>query len=78
MDGSPLRRCPLCTCSRPSAGLIVGKSHERLNWLHRWVGRTVLVTASVHGWRFYTDWVRADFVEDQIRMMPMIKYGFGA
>jgi predicted ferric reductase len=59
-------------------GLITGTSHERLNWLHRWVGRTILVTASVHGWHFYTDWVRSDFVEYQLRMMPMIKYGFGA
>lgn len=59
-------------------GFVVGTSHERLNWLHRWVGRTMLVTASVHGWHFYTDWARADFVDHQIRMMPMIKYGFGA
>ncbi|KAL2020031.1 hypothetical protein VTK56DRAFT_8934 [Thermocarpiscus australiensis] len=59
-------------------GFLVGTSHERLNWLHRWVGRTMLVTASVHGWHFYTDWARTDFVEYEIRMMPMIKYGFGA
>lgn len=59
-------------------GFIAGTSHERLNWLHRWVGRTMLVTASVHGWHFYTDWVRADFVEYELRMMPMVKYGFGA
>ncbi|KAJ4290043.1 ferric-chelate reductase Frp1 [Collariella sp. IMI 366227] len=59
-------------------GFLVGTSHERLNWLHRWVGRTVFVTATVHGWHFYADWVRSDFVEYQIEMMPMIKYGFGA
>ncbi|KAL2264181.1 hypothetical protein VTK26DRAFT_887 [Humicola hyalothermophila] len=59
-------------------GFLVGTSHERLIWLHRWVGRTMLVTASVHGWHFYADWARADFVEYQIRVMPMVKYGFGA
>lgn len=59
-------------------GLIVGTSHERLNWIHRWVGRTMFVTASVHGWYFYTEWVRADFVEYELKMMPMVKYGFGA
>ncbi|KAK4097604.1 hypothetical protein N658DRAFT_433597 [Parathielavia hyrcaniae] len=59
-------------------GFVVGTSHERLNWLHRWVGRTVFVTASVHGWHFYTDWVRAEFVEYQLRMQPSIKYGIGA
>ena len=59
-------------------GFLVGTSHERLNWLHRWVGRTMLVTASVHGWHFYTDWVRSDFVEYELKMMPMVKYGLGA
>ncbi|KAJ2898603.1 Arginine--tRNA ligase cytoplasmic [Zalerion maritima] len=58
--------------------LLIGSSHERLNWLHRWVARTILVTASVHGWHFWTQWVRADFVEFQMEMMPMTKYGLGA
>ncbi|AEO68631.1 uncharacterized protein THITE_2118215 [Thermothielavioides terrestris NRRL 8126] len=59
-------------------GFLVGTSHERLNWLHRWVGRTMLVTATVHGWHFYTDWARTDFVQYELKMMPMVKYGFGA
>ena len=59
-------------------GIIAGTSHERLNWLHRWVGRTMFVTASVHGWHFWTQWVRADFVEYELQVMPMVKYGLGA
>ncbi|GJD05350.1 ferric reductase like transmembrane component [Colletotrichum higginsianum] len=59
-------------------GLIVGVSHERLNWLHRWVARTMFVTATVHGFHFWTEWVRADFVETQLRILPAIKYGLGA
>ncbi|KAK0712101.1 hypothetical protein B0H67DRAFT_555956 [Lasiosphaeris hirsuta] len=59
-------------------GFIAGTSHERLNWLHRWVARTVFVTATVHGWHFYTEWVLADFVDYQLKMMPMIKYGIAA
>ncbi|KDN64822.1 putative ferric reductase like transmembrane component [Colletotrichum sublineola] len=58
--------------------LIAGVSHERLNWLHRWVGRTMFVTATVHGFHFWTEWVRADFVEAQLRILPSIKYGLGA
>ncbi|KAF9875270.1 ferric reductase like transmembrane component [Colletotrichum karsti] len=58
-------------------GLIVGAGHERLNWLHRWVARTMLVTATVHGFYFYTEWVQADLVEMQMSM-PMIRYGFAA
>ncbi|KAJ0158471.1 Ferric/cupric reductase transmembrane component 7 [Colletotrichum tanaceti] len=59
-------------------GLVVGVSHERLNWLHRWVARTMFVTATVHGFHFWTEWVRADFVETQLRILPAIKYGLGA
>ncbi|KAK3331635.1 hypothetical protein B0T19DRAFT_448148 [Cercophora scortea] len=59
-------------------GFIAGTSHERLNWLHRWVARTIFVTATVHGFHFYTEWVLADFVALQFKMMPMVKYGLGA
>ncbi|KAH7374448.1 ferric reductase like transmembrane component-domain-containing protein [Plectosphaerella cucumerina] len=59
-------------------GLLTGISHERLNWLHRWVGRTMLVTATVHGFYFWTIWVRGDFVEWQMRILPRTKEGLGA
>ncbi|WYZ40970.1 hypothetical protein EsH8_IV_001311 [Colletotrichum jinshuiense] len=59
-------------------GLIIGASHERLNWLHRWVARTMFVTATIHGFHFWSEWVRADFVETQLRILPAIKYGLGA
>lgn len=57
---------------------LLGSSHERLNWMHRWVARTMLVTGAVHGWHFYHQWALADFVEFQLEMMPMVKYGLGA
>jgi NAD(P)H-flavin reductase len=59
-------------------GYIVGSSHERLNWLHRWVSRTLLLTVTVHGGFFMAEWVRADFVKLELEMMPMVKYGIGA
>lgn len=59
-------------------GLIIGSSHERLNWLHRWVARTMLLTGAIHGFHFYDQWVVFDFVQDELDMMPMVKYGFGA
>ncbi|EON99695.1 putative ferric reductase like transmembrane component protein [Phaeoacremonium minimum UCRPA7] len=59
-------------------GLLGGTSYERLNWAHRWVARTIFVTASVHGWHFWTEWVRADIVDYYLPMMPMVKYGLGA
>ncbi|ELR04190.1 hypothetical protein VC83_03096 [Pseudogymnoascus destructans] len=59
-------------------GLLSGSSHERINWLHRWVSRTLLVTVTVHGGFFYVEWYRADLVEVELQMMTMVKYGIGA
>lgn len=59
-------------------GFLIGSSHERLNWLHRWVARTMFITATVHGWHFWTEWVRADFVELELSIMPLVRYGLGA
>ncbi|KAI1413555.1 ferric reductase like transmembrane component-domain-containing protein [Hypoxylon sp. FL1857] len=60
--------------------LITGTSYERLNWLHRWVARTMFVTATVHGWHFWSSWmsVSPDTVSQTLDSMPMIRYGFGA
>ncbi|KAL7920178.1 hypothetical protein ACQKWADRAFT_165485 [Trichoderma austrokoningii] len=59
-------------------GFLIGSGHERLNWLHRWVARTMFVTATVHGFHFWTEWVMADFVDLELEAMPMVKYGLGA
>lgn len=65
-------------------GVLSGSSHERLNWLHRWVSRTLLVTVSIHGSFFYREWVNAgsigteSFVAFELNLMPMVKYGMGA
>ena len=59
-------------------GILIGSSYERLNWLHRWVSRTLWVTVTIHGASFLTEWIRADFVKLEIAMMPMVKYGIAA
>lgn len=59
-------------------GVIAGSSYERLNWLHRWVARTMFVTATIHGFHFWTEYQQAGLVAYMIQMMPMIKYGFAA
>jgi NAD(P)H-flavin reductase len=59
-------------------GLFAGLSYERMNWMHRWVARTMLLTASMHGWHFYQEWAIADFVQLELQMMPMVAYGIGA
>lgn len=32
-----------------------GSSYERLNWLHRWISRTLLVSVTVHGSFFFAE-----------------------
>ncbi|KAM5351114.1 hypothetical protein ACJ41O_003837 [Fusarium nematophilum] len=59
-------------------GFLIGASHERLNWLHRWVARTMFVTATVHGFHFWTMWVRAEFLDYALEIMPLVKYGLAA
>lgn len=59
-------------------GALIGSSHERLNWFHRWASRTLLITVTVHGAFFFREWVRADFVAFELSLMPMVKYGMGA
>lgn len=59
-------------------GFLIGSSHERLNWLHRWVARTLFITVTVHGSFFLSEWMRADFVPIELQMMPMVKYGMGS
>lgn len=59
-------------------GFLIGTGHERLNWLHCWVARTIFVTATVHGFHFWTMWARAEFVEYALEIMPLVKYGIAA
>lgn len=72
----PLIYCLSCKINVIS--LITGISYERLNWLHRWVARTIFLTVIVHWSFFFQEWKVADFVDYELSMMPMIKYGFGA
>lgn len=58
--------------------LITGISYERLNWLHRWIARTLFLTVIVHWSFFFREWWIADFVSLELQMMTMVKYGFGS
>ena len=72
----PLIYC--LSCKMNAISLVTGISYERLNWLHRWVARTLFLTVIVHWSFFFQEWKIADFVDLELQMMPMVKYGFGA
>lgn len=72
---------PLLYCLGGKANiisLITGISYERLNWLHRWVARSIFLTVIVHWSYFFREWWLSDFVKFEFQIMPMVKYGFGA
>lgn len=58
--------------------ILTGISYERLNWLHRWIARTMFLTVIVHWSFFFREWDLAHFVKLEMDMMPMVNYGFGA
>lgn len=58
--------------------MLTGSSHERLNWAHRWIARTMFVTASVHGWHFYSEYAKAGMTSIFFEVMLMGKYGMAA
>lgn len=43
-------------------GYLSGVSYERLNWLHRWCARTMLLTATIHMAYFFTSWAQYDYI----------------
>lgn len=57
--------------------IFFGSSYIDLNWIHKWVSRTLFVTVTIHGGFFITEWVRADFFQPVLDMMPMVRYGLG-
>jgi NAD(P)H-flavin reductase len=68
----------LLSCKVSIIGFLMGSSYERVNWLHRWVSRTLFLCVTFHGSFFLAEWVRADFVAVEMEMMPMVQFGMGA
>ncbi|KAF7552769.1 hypothetical protein G7Z17_g4090 [Cylindrodendrum hubeiense] len=59
-------------------GLILGSSYERINWFHRWVSRIFVLSATIHGSFFVTEWIAADFFWTELRTVGMVKWGLAA
>jgi Ferric reductase like transmembrane component len=58
--------------------LVTGVSYGPLNWLHRWIARTLFLAVIVHWSFFLREWWIADFVKLELEMIPVVKFGFGA
>ncbi|KAI9804974.1 MAG: hypothetical protein M1833_006277 [Piccolia ochrophora] len=59
-------------------GVLVGSSYERLNWLHRWAARCLLLTATIHMGYWFGNWGRYDYITTKIQNDPITRRGIGA
>ncbi|KAF2131059.1 hypothetical protein P153DRAFT_395450 [Dothidotthia symphoricarpi CBS 119687] len=59
-------------------GYLSGVSYERLNWLHRWCARCMLLTATMHmGW-FFSAWAPYNYIGVQLRENELAWRGLAA
>ncbi|KAI9809297.1 MAG: hypothetical protein M1825_002588 [Sarcosagium campestre] len=59
-------------------GALTGSSYERLNVLHRWTARTLLLTSTIHLGYWFTSWARYDYIAEKIRDDSITRKGLGA
>lgn len=59
-------------------GFLSGISHERLNWIHRWCARCMLLTATLHMGYQFADWAPYDYIGVQLKENKIVKRGMVA
>ncbi len=59
-------------------GFLSGVSYERLNWLHRWCARGMLLTATLHMGYLFGSWAPYDFITNQIKYNVVVWKGLAA
>lgn len=68
----------LLSGKRNIIGWLTGTSYERLNWLHRWVSRTLFLTVTIHMGFWFRDWARYDYIKVKLTTDPITQRGFAA
>jgi predicted ferric reductase len=59
-------------------GFLAGMSYASLNWYHRWISRTLWLTATIHMGFWFRDWDRWHYILYQLKNDPLTKRGFAA
>ncbi|KAB8337008.1 hypothetical protein FH972_021312 [Carpinus fangiana] len=58
-------------------GYITGFSYERLNWLHRWAARGLLLSVTIHMGYWFSDWAPyGDYIEVELTTYRTATTGF--
>lgn len=56
-------------------GLLTGFGYERLNWLHRWAARCLLLTATLHMGYWFADWAPYDYITVKVTTDSITRHG---
>ncbi|OJD35297.1 metalloreductase [Diplodia corticola] len=56
-------------------GWLTGSSYERLNWLHRWTARSLLLTVTIHMGYWFADWAPYNYIGHKIKTDPITQHG---
>ena len=59
-------------------GYLSGFSYERLNWLHRWVGRVLWITVTMHMGFWFRSWARYNYILYKLKHDDMTQTGFAS
>jgi len=59
-------------------GLVTGFSYERINWLHRWAARSMLLIATLHMGYWFTDWDRYKYISAKVASDALTQRGLAA
>lgn len=65
----------LLAAKRNIIAALVGTSYERINWLHRWASRVLLLSATIHMGYWFADWAPYDYIGTKIRTDSITKHG---
>ncbi|OKL62212.1 hypothetical protein UA08_02883 [Talaromyces atroroseus] len=59
-------------------GLLTGTSYDYLNWYHRWVSRTLWLSATIHMGFWFRDYGKYDYIVTMIKTDYFTQHGFAA
>lgn len=59
-------------------GFLTGSTYEQLNWNHRWVSRTLWLSATIHMGFWFRDYGKYNYILTMIKTDYYTKHGFAA
>ena len=63
---------------RNIVGFLTGFGYERLNRLHRWAARCLLLTATIHMGYWFANWAPYDYITVKVTTDPITRHGVTA